>query len=508
YRDFAKENPDDFTVQHKLAQLVARESPRSDEAVSRYADLVARHPTDVGLRLEYAEVLSRDASHRPEAIREYQAVLARDPRASTRETLADLLSEDPKSRADALEHYRILLQADPNNVGVRLKYARLLAGRREDTRAALEQYAIVVKQEPRNAAAHSGLSAAYAWLGDRDQALYHSNLAVRYGARSSHVSDLPKDLLRGREPSVEPFLQGLVERGKSKARLDGAAIGVGGRGDPTPFLTLRGETGFEDYWRGGRDTAAGFVRVDGDYRLDPAREIGLGIGYHSLGERSIPARAVYKQTGESWTTSAGYERSLRYDSYVALVGDRVGGRTIGSARENRFHLSALYDRDGRQFLIEPFGGFVDARGVAGNPFVGLRGRLADRLYESDRIELSPMLDPEVYHYRFDAFALAPGLREPRPGGYFSPQLFAQGVPGLKLSTKWGEGTFIDLEGGPAAQVVKEGGDSARFKLGGQARLSFVTLLRPALYWTFDADFTSLGAAYTRIGAKPRLTFKF
>ena len=56
--------------------------------------------------------------------------------------------------------------------------------------------------------------------------------------------------------------------------------------------------------------------------------------------------------------------------------------------------------------------------------------------------------------------------------------------------------------------MKEGGDCARFELGGQARLSYVTLLRPSLYWTLEADFTSLGAAYTRVGAMTSLTFKF
>jgi hypothetical protein len=56
--------------------------------------------------------------------------------------------------------------------------------------------------------------------------------------------------------------------------------------------------------------------------------------------------------------------------------------------------------------------------------------------------------------------------------------------------------------------VKEGGDSVRFEVGGQARLSYVTFLRPSLYWTLETNFTSLGAAYTRVGAMTSLTFKF
>lgn len=146
-------------------------------------------------------------------------------------------------------------------------------------------------------------------------------------------------------------------------------------------------------------------------------------GYHSLGERSVPSRLVYRQTGDRWTVSGGYERSLRYDSSVALVGDRVNGRTIGSARENRFQLSALYEHERREFLLEPYGGFVDAKSVAGNPFVGVHTRSAYRLLESDRFELSPLLHAEIYHYRFDAFGVAPGPGQPRRGGYFSPQLF-------------------------------------------------------------------------------------
>jgi tetratricopeptide (TPR) repeat protein len=469
---------------------------------------VKQRPADAGLRLEYADLLAGDQERRSDAIREYRTVVDAEPTPETREALADLLSGRSDGRAQALELYEALVREKPDDVELRIKYARLLAGRREDTRRAIDQYEIVVQHDPRSAAGHAGLAAGYAALGDPDRALQHSNLAVEYGARENELDALRKDLLRGREPNLEVFAHGLVQRGKSKSKLDGTAGGLAGRVDAGTVLTLRAQGGGEDYWSGGQRAAGAFARVDTDFHIDPENEIGLGVGYHTLGERSIPGRLEYNHLGESWKLGIGAERSLRYDSYVALVGDRVNGRTIGSARENRLHLLARYEGTRATLSLEPYGGFVDATNVAANPFGGGRVELRYRIYDGERLQISPILAGEVFHYHFNAFGVNLDPGEPKPGGYFSPQLFGSGEPGMALSARLGENHFLDLEGGPAVQYVKEQGTKSDLGLGGQGRFEYVYFLRPSIYWSIGAEVQSFGAAYTRGTATTRLAFEF
>jgi len=508
YRRYAAEKPGEFEVHHTLAKLLARDDPSSGEAVSLYRGLVAARPSDQALRAEYAALLSADPERRTEAIQEYRILVDAEPTPETREALADLLSGRSDGRAQALELYEVLTREKPDDVELRIKYARLLAGRREDTRRAIDQYEIAVQHDPRSAAAHAGLAAGYAALRDRDRALQHSNLAVEYGAQDDELYALRKDLLRGREPSLQAFAQGFVQRGDSKSKLNGAAGGLGGRVDAGTALTLGAQGGGEEYWSGGHEAAGAFARADTDLRIDPENEIGVGVGYHTLGERSILGHLEYKLRGDSWKLGLGGERSLRYDSYVALVGDSVDGRTIGSARENRFHLLARYEGRRATLSLEPYGGFVDASGVAANPFVGGRVELRYRIFDGEGLQISPILAGEVFHYRFNAFGVNLDPGEPEPGGYFSPQFFGSGEPGLALTARLGENHFLELEGGPAVQYVNEQGTKHDLGLGGQGRFEYVYFLRPSIYWSIGAEVQSFGAAFTRATATSRLAFRF
>jgi tetratricopeptide (TPR) repeat protein len=511
YRRLAGEKPGDFEVRHTLARLVARQDPDGDEALSMYAGLVEGRPGDGALRLEYAKVLARHSDKRDEAIEQYEKVLARKSSFETREEYADLLSGRASSRGQALEQYAKLVRERPDDVPLRLKYARLLSSERADTERAVAQYDAALKRDPANPTAHAGLAEAHAWLGDRDRALQHANLAARYGAGPGEVGDLRKNLLRGREPRLEPIFQGLVQRGRSKSELNGLGFGLRGQFDPSPFVSLRLEAGFEDYWRSGDNTAGGYVSGGTELRLSSEQRVDFELGYHSLGSgsgRNVIGKAEWARDGERFDFKAGFDRRLRYDSYAALVGDRVGGVNIGEARENRFYGHVSAERGRLEISLDPYTGWVDSIGVDANPFVGLRSRLDYTLHESKRWKVAGVLGMEIYHYRDDAFGIDPSVRPPEAGGYFSPQLFFETVPGISASLQWGESSFLDFEGGPALQVVDESNGGADFNVGGYARLSYLLFIRDSIFWSLQTGFVRVSDAYTRVDWRTSLTFKF
>lgn len=514
YRRVAAERPGDFEVHRTLAQLLARDDPRSAEAVSLYSGLVKARPDDHELRLEYVHVLSADPTRRTQAIAEYRKLVEAQPTPELREALADLLAARKDGRDEAREQYEAILRDKPDDTEVRLKYANLLASEREDTPLAIEEYEGVLHDDPKNAEAHLGLARGYAALRQRNKALHEAKLAVEHGAKEKEVAALRKDLMRGRDPNFQVFARGMVQRGKSKSKLDGLAVGVGGRADVGTAMTLRGEVGGEDYWRTSQDAAGGFARADTDFHIDTQNDLGLGAGYHTIGKRGYVGRAEYSFLGEHALFELGAERSLRYDSYVAVAGDHVMGREIGSARENRLHLLWGYEGERARLTFQPYGGFVDAKSVTGNPFGGARAEFRYRIYNGDRLQVSPIFAAEAFHYRFNAFGvdLGPdGTRqagEARPGGYFSPQFFGSGETGLAIAGRLGENAFLDLEGGPSIQYVNEQHTDYDVAVGGQGKLEFVYFLHPQVHWAIGAEVRSFGSAYTRAQATTRLGFEF
>ncbi len=530
YRRLEKERPGDFEVERTLAELIAHENPRSDEAAERYAALVARRPDDAKLRLEYAELVAADPRKRERAITAYREAVGRNPRPDVRETYADLLSSTSAHRSEAVMQYRVLLRERPNDIEVRLKLARLISAKRQDSRAAIAEYDQVIARDPENAEAHQGLAEAYAWLGDRDKALHHSNLSLRYGAQARETARLRGDLKRGREWRAGPVARGFFQEGGSKTELRGVVLSAKGHGDLTPFISVGLEAGFEDYFRSAdvdeaglsdENQAAGFFELDAEYRLNPDQRVEVGLGYHSLSQssRDVVGRAAFASQGERADWRVGFERKLRFDSLTALIGEEVSvddgvdsvEREIGAARENRFYgRLERPDRPGQRVSawIEPYAGWVDAREISENPFVGVRGELKAMLWDLGVLELSPFYRANVYHFQDDAFGLNPLQKEPAAGGYFSPQLFVEQMPGLRIDGTWARRHELTLEGGPAAQFVQEGGDGVRFELGGHARLAYVYFLHESLFWSLETSFSRIGNAYTRGEATTSLTFTF
>ncbi|HXK21237.1 MAG TPA: tetratricopeptide repeat protein [Myxococcota bacterium] len=506
YRRLADERPNDFEVQHQLARLISRQHPGGRESITRYADLVEKRPGDAALRLEYAQALALDKGRRDDAIEQYRLVLKQQPSRQTRIELADLLSGKSGSRDEAISIYQALLREKPGDTEVRMKLAALYAGRQDQVPLAIQEYERVVAQQPENGQAHAGLAEAYAWTGDRDQALHHGNLAAQYGATDRKLSSLREDLMRGREPRVGPLFRYLVQRGGSKAKLDGVVAGGSGQADVTPFVTLTLDGGFEDYWRK-NSTAGGFVELGGEWRIDTAQELVARIGYHSLEDAAVVGKLEYGHKGESWELRGGFERVLRYDSYVALVGDKIDGESIGAARDQRFYGVASTTWGRLEARAEPYIGWVSANGAGDNFLVGARARLAYPLHESGAFDVAAFYAAEVTHYEDDDYAVKPDDPDRDPGGYFSPQVFVEQTPGLAFSFRIGETQFLDVEGGPSFQYVDDS-DGTGFEFGGNARVSYTLFLGRSLYWTLEPAFTRIGDVYTRGEVRTLLTWKF
>jgi hypothetical protein len=234
------------------------------------------------------------------------------------------------------------------------------------------------------------------------------------------------------------------------------------------------------------------------------------LGYHALGDDSednYVGSAAYQWTGEQRMLRVGFDRTLRYDSYVALVGDEVTGTQIGSARENRFFGRLERERGRAGFGVELYAGWVEAQSVSDNEFIGARGKVDFALFEEDRYELRAVYALELYHYDEDAFGVTPSSDEPRAGGYFSPDLFFEQVPGFALRYRWAKDRYLDLEGGVALQYADESTGSD-WNIGGHGHLRFVMFQHDSLYWTLESGYTQISDAYTRFDARATLTFKF
>ena len=513
YRRYAAEKPGDFEVHHTLAQLLARDDPRSSEAVSMYSGLVKARPEDHELRLEYVHVLSADPSGEPRRSPSTASSSrrSRPPSCAKRwptcsRPARTAATRPGNSTTQSCARIRMMPKYVSSTRTCSQASARTPIWRSRSTRDPARR-----SEERRGApGACPGLRRA----PPTQQGAPRGDPRRQHGAEEKEIAELRKDLMRGRDPNFQVFARGMVQRGESKSKLDGLAAGVGGRADVGTAMTLRGEVGGEDYWRSSQDAAGGFARADTDFHVDTENDIGLGVGYHTIGKRGYVGRAKYSFLGEHALFELGAERSLRYDSYVAVAGDHVMGREIGSARENRLHLLWGYEGERARLTFTPYGGFVDAKSVTGNPFGGARAEFRYKIYNGDRLQVSPIFAAEAFHYRFNAFGvdLGPdGVRqagEARPGGYFSPQLYGSGETGLAIAGRLGENAFLDLEGGPSIQYVNEQHTDYDVSAGGQGKLEFVYFLHPQVHWAIGAEVRSFGSAYTRAQATTRLGFEF
>ena len=473
YRRVAAERPGDFDVHRTLAMLLARDNPRNPEAASLYSSLVKTRPDDHALRLEYVHVLSADPKRRSEAIQQYRALVREKPTPELQEALADLLAARPEGRKEAIELYEDILRDEPEKTSVRLKYANLLAADTDDTHLADRRVRNDSPRRPEERRRPPGARARLCRAPPAHQGppggepRGQARREVRGRGRAAQGPDA-----RAASPNLEAFMRGFSAR-KIQVEARRHQVGAGGRADLGTAVTLRAEGGGEDYWRGSQDAAGAFARTDADFHLDLEDDIGLGVGYHTFGVRSIVGRAEYLLQGDHYKFGFGVDRSLRYDSYVAVAGDRIPITSARSAPRARIGCNRLGLRGGARpvHADAPTAASSMRRASSANPFGGGRAEWRYKIYNGDRLQVSPILAAEGVHYQFNAFGvdLGPdGVRsagEARTGGYFSPKIFGSGEAGSRSRDGSGRTPSSISKAGPRSSTSR---NTARTPTSGSA----------------------------------------
>lgn len=407
---------------------------------------------------------------------------------------------------DMLKYYRMGLkrQDDPKR---RLKYASHLAKSRETSREAVVQYERVLAVKPRNAAAHRGLAKAYAWLGDRDRALYHTNLAGRYAmAETGDLTALRRDMTKGREPTLEGIV-GALAQPQDDFELYATRLGSRLKGDLTPFTTTTLEAGLESFGDSSDQATGGYLAFGTQARLNPSNRVDGMLEYHGAAlANSLAYTVEYTYAAASFSLRPGVKRELKYDSLPALVGSRGSGQLIGAARATVFYTDLTISKGNIQLDVTPFGGWVGGESLANNGQVGLDASVAVPFWTRDTSTVSGEYLLYLTHYANDQSAFDTGT-EPL-AGYFSPRLFVNQTPRLVATHVSRSKNELSVAAGPAIQYIDEAKNDPALRIGADVHVSYTARVPDRLLLKFTADLTQITGIQTRIQLHGLLAYTF
>lgn len=409
---------------------------------------------------------------------------------------------------DMLRYYRMGLRRkdDPK---MRLKYANHLAGRKETSQEAISHYEQVLAKEPRNPEVHRGLAKAYAWLGDNDRALYHTNLALQYSRRETDdMTTLRREMMRGREPTVEGRAGFLVQPEKP-FELYGFRFGSAGRMEPTPFTTTTVEAGLEHFRDSSQDSTGAYFSLAAQYRFNPTNRLDGIVEYHDVTRANgLAFKLEYAHDGDAFSVRPGIKREYKYDSFTSFVGSRIEGRLIGAARATHFYGEVAFEAGSLQLSVTPFVGWVSAESLSNNEQVGLDAKASLPLRRGSEWEISGDYLFYLTHYGEDQSGVRPSDGEPLPGGYFSPRVFVNQIPRVTASYVGASKNEFYLAAGPAVQYIDEARKVPAFRIGADAHASYTAHLSQRLLAKFVADVTQIASVYTRVQFQALLVYRF
>ena len=510
WSEVVERNPGDDNAALELARLLAQDDARTEEAIERYRKLVEKRPNDQKLRKEYARVLAKDKANLSEAREEFRTLAQGDAELETRTTYADLLAADGSTRGEALDRYRKLVAENPKDKETRLKYARLLGQKKESSKQAISQYKQVLAQDPSNGEAHAGLAKAYAWNGDNDAALYHNRLAMRTSGGRSEVADLNRQLMSGREPSVGGRLSFFYQPGDSFG-FEGISVGAQAKADITPYITVEGGAGGEQYWKQADYMLGGYFSPGTQARFTSADRADLRVGYHTMrpGVSALTFLVQYEKVIDNVSLRPRIERRPKYDSFLSFVGSQSPtAAPLGAATANLLSLDVEAVLGRPKILFTPYAGWVsDASGLA-NAQLGLDGLLEIRILDEGPWKWSLGYRAQATHYASDHSGFAQSTVEPFPGGYFSPAFYLNQGPRLRLGHVVERSHDLELSGGPALQFQKSHTEQTAWLWGGDVRVSYVLELKEHLRWINGAGFAQISNLYSRFDFESSLAYVF
>ncbi len=496
------EQPGDERVQRELARLTAEDPARAAEAAARYGALLARHPDDPQLRLGRARALAR-AGRRPEARAAYAQALAVPQPVEARLEHADLLAADRATRGSARAEYEAVLRESPRSRRARLGLARVLASERKTSGASIGQYEAVLADAPRDAEAHAGLARAYAWNGDPDRALAHA-LTASSGRPGSDVAALERELRRGRESALGGGARALSQ--------SGAAFGVSSiRGfasasaDPGPFTSAAAEAGLSTYRAGTARAEGPFAGARGEWRPDAGLRVGSRLEYDGArpGAGALSGDLSLEHRVDARVLSLSASRIPRGDSFRALAGEPVNGRTVGAASDNVVQARAEWTADGGRVAIYGKAGAVTGLGMPAT-FTAAAGVRAERtVLRLGRWALGAGAAFDSTHHARD---LSGADGDPAAPRLFSPPLFAALSPRLVASRDAGLGGRLVVDAGPAIQLVAGSGRALRG--GWDVRAALVHRFGDRLRLDAELRAERVAAVYARVEGGAALAFLF
>jgi tetratricopeptide (TPR) repeat protein len=525
YRKLAQENPDDYQIQYEYAKLCARDKTYNDETIKAYSSLIAKRKSDVALHEEYADVLAANPQKFDDAKNEYEFVLSKSGSLRTREKYADLLSTRQSQRGEAQKQYAIIVKSDPSNVKTRMKYAKLLGANKKTVPEAIRQYETVLKYQPNNGYAHAGLAKAYAWMGNKDKAAYHSALAAKYAPKNKEVVELKRELTKGREPFIGALVEYLYQPGDWNG-INGVAISAQGRYDILPELTIKGKTGYETYTAGDQyqGTAKGGVfKAGAMYRFETIHAAEMLLGYHSLIRTGdgMELLVQYILSIPDFEIKAGFSRELLYESIASMAGHDtyLNNRTtwIGSAKSHRFFINAYKKVHFLELQVNPYFGWIGSEAADNNDMAGFTGesRINIPLKEMHRGVLAYQFCGKRYKNDNSGFSIPQPVPVnlpdslntlPGPGGYFSPQSYMSHNP--RLEYYYDSGT-MEIHGslGPTFYKFKT---KNREKTGVGFTFSgeYKRYLKNNVRLTIGGAFENSGSGYSRLTLNGALDYLF
>jgi tetratricopeptide (TPR) repeat protein len=526
YRKLAQENPDDFQVQHEYARLCARDKANNSEAIKVYSRLVEKRGSDITLHEEYADVLAANPQRFDDAKKEYEFVISKTGSLKTREKYANLLSTRQSHRGEAQKQYASILKSDPSNVSVRMKYARLLSARKETTPEAIRQYETVLKYQPNNGNAHAGLAKGYAWMGNKDKAAYHSKLAAKYAPNNKEVAELKRELTKGREPFIGGLIEYLYQPGDWNG-INGVFLGLQGRYDLFPELTIKGKIGFETYTSGDQyqgSVKGGLFKGGAIYRFKNVHAAELNLGYHSLVRTGDGMEVILQYILEvpDFVLKAGFNRELLYESIASLAGHDTyaDNRTnyIGSAKSNRFFIDIYKKLSIIEIMANPYFGWVSSEAASNNDMSGFtgEGRINIPVQEKHRGVIAYQFCGKRFRNDNSGFSIPPpkpaNLPDsldtiPGPGGYFSPQSYISHNPHLEYHYEDNSLMEMHIAAGPTfywfkAKAKKKSGVGIYFT--GE----YKRYIKESLRFTIGSGFENSGSGYSRFTLKSALDYLF
>ncbi|HET8539956.1 MAG TPA: tetratricopeptide repeat protein [Anaeromyxobacter sp.] len=482
------ERPDDEGARRDLARLLADDPARAGEAAGRYDALLARRPADPDLLAGRARALSR-AGRRAEAREAWARAIAVRPSPEARLEYADLLAAEPATRGAARLEYEAVLRDAPRSRRARLGLARVLMARKETSGAAAAQYREVLRAAPADAEAHEGLARAYAWNGDADRALAHGELAARARARDPGATSLERTLRRGREPSLGAGARALSQGG-GWGLSSLAAFGAGAA-EPTPFTSSAAEAGVVARRGDGLRAEGAFVDARGEWRASTALRLRASGGWdgsrragRATGEVALDLRGPVR------TLSVGVARAARADSFRALAGEAVDGRTAGAASETCAEVRASWDDGARRLRLAARAGEVTGPAFPATFAAAASARADLAVFRRGAWTAWAGASLDATHHARDLS----GAADPLAPRLFSPPLFAAITPRLAIGREGAAGS-VALEAGPALQLTSGPGGGVR--LGGDARVSLARRLGDRLRLTLDGRAERVASAYGR-----------